>query len=140
MHKRMWLFVMISIISLWVGTSSGAERLHNERWYQEKYCYGQQEVVLLDRTRVDCVTAHYAIEFGFANKWLSDIGQALHYGRSLKKHPAMFMIVERESDLKYVERAKKLVTDLGITICTNWDKVCIFTSQDKTLQPEIFGR
>ena len=49
-----------------------AKRLHPERFYQELWCEsfnGQMEVVLEDKSRVDCVTEYYAVEVDFANKW-----------------------------------------------------------------------
>lgn len=123
------IFVTFSLLLLLALslTDSEAARLHKESWYQDKYCTGQQEVRLNDGTRVDCVTKGYAVEFGFANRWLSDIGQALHYSRSLKKHAGIFMIIESDKDLKYLEKAMWLTGCLDIMVCTNRNKTCIFT-------------
>ena len=103
MNKSVYLvFIALAILSIAIPPAS-AGRLHKERVYQEKWCGqagGTQEVTLkadqiekskwvtgLDDTpsqnrfrysgRVDCLTAHYAIEFDFADKWAEAIGQAL---------------------------------------------------------------
>lgn len=39
---------------------------------------GKMEVVLKDKTRIDCLTAEYAIEVDFAKKGAEGIGQALY--------------------------------------------------------------
>ena len=47
-----------------------AKRLHPEKHYQEKWCnayLGETEVVLHDKSRVDCLTPQYAVEVDFAN-------------------------------------------------------------------------
>jgi len=78
----------------------------SERFYQEKYCTGKIEVVLEDRTRIDCETSHYAIEYDFARKWAESLGQALHYARMTNKQPGIVLIIESEKDCKYVKRAQ----------------------------------
>ena len=71
---------------------------------------GRQEVVLEDRTRVDCLTFMYAIEFDFADKWAEAIGQALHYGQMKQRRAMIWLIVEKESDVKYYHRAHSVIT------------------------------
>jgi len=45
-----------------------------------KLCAGMnQELVLPDRTRIDCLSPTHAIEVDFSEKWAEAIGQALHY-------------------------------------------------------------
>jgi len=79
----------------------------SERFYQEKYCTGKIEVVLEDRTRIDCETSHYAIEYDFARKWAESLGQALHYARMTNKQPGIVLIIEDLKDCKYLDRVKK---------------------------------
>jgi len=65
-----------------------AKRLHFEKEYQQVWCScesGEIEVRLSDRTRIDCLTAQYAIEFDFASKWAEAIGQSLHYASQTGK-------------------------------------------------------
>ena len=50
-----------------------------EREYVSQHCAGDMEYVLPGRTRVDCLTDKYAIEFDFASKWAEALGQSLHY-------------------------------------------------------------
>ncbi len=85
-----------------------AKRLNSEKTYQEHWCRannGQLEYILDDKTRVDCLTKDYAVEFDFANKWAECVGQALYYGIKTNKTPACVLIMENgESDLKYLKR------------------------------------
>jgi len=60
-----------------------AKRLHQEKHYQEKWCnawLGKTEVVLHDKSRVDCLIAQHSVEADFANKWAEAIGQSVYYG------------------------------------------------------------
>ena len=49
-----------------------------EKDYVNKYCNGYKEFVLSDKTRIDCLTDEYAIEYDYAKKWAESIGQALY--------------------------------------------------------------
>lgn len=78
-----------------------------ERYYQERWCAwhgGESEVVLDDRTRVDCLTKTHAIEFDYGRKWAESIGQALHYGAMTGHIPGVVLIIESDTDWRYYER------------------------------------
>ena len=69
------------LLILLLGIALQAKNLHKESYYQNIFCDkmgGKTEVVLKDRTRIDCLTDKYAIEVDFANKWAESIGQSLH--------------------------------------------------------------
>ena len=85
-----------------------------EKDYVNMYCSGIKEYVLEDRTRVDCLTDEYAIEFDYAKKWAESIGQSLYYSKKTGKKPAVAIITNGENDLKYIQRIKE--TDEKITI------------------------
>lgn len=88
-------------------------RPNPESFYQAKFCTaGEKEVVLADKTRVDCLTKTHAIEVDFANKWYECVGQALHYARMTGKQPGCALIVETEKDMKYWYRLKALTNHL----------------------------
>lgn len=96
MHRILYIIFLIPII-----VNAG------EREYQERFCAGvggQVEFVLPDRTRVDCLTERHAIEVDFARKWAEAIGQSLHYAKMTGKAPGVLLIVDGESDQKYVDR------------------------------------
>ena len=82
--------------------------------YVNMYCTGIKEYVLPDKTRVDCLTEEYAIEFDYAKKWAESIGQSLYYAKKTGKRPAVAIITNGENDLKYIQRIKD--TDEEITI------------------------
>lgn len=88
-----------------------------EAYYVDKWCtpdFGRKEVILWDRTRVDCLTKEYAIEFDFAKKWAESIGQSLYYSKMTGKLPAVVLILTDWTDMKYVKRVERL--DKGIKI------------------------
>jgi hypothetical protein len=99
--------------------SANAKRLHPEQYYQISWCkdnQGEVEVVLEDRTRVDCLTKTHAIEVDFANKFFEGLSQALYYGMMTGKKAGLVLIVERDTDKKYVGRAKKLIKYFSLPI------------------------
>ena len=71
---------------------------------------GVMEYLLPDQTRVDCLTDKYAVEVDFAYRFYGAIGQALYYGYMTGKKPGIAVIVEKESDKRFLKRLK-LVTD-----------------------------
>ncbi len=82
--------------------------------YVNAYCKGEVEYRLPDRTRVDCLTEEYAIEFDWAKKWAESIGQSLYYAEMTGKRPAVAIIVKSPKDDRYIERIKKV--DKNITV------------------------
>ncbi|MBR2430015.1 hypothetical protein IKB17_00945 [bacterium] len=95
---------------------------HNESSYQHAYCSavgGIEEYINSDKTRVDCLTDEYAIEFDFANKWHESIGQALHYGIMTSKKPKVILILDGKKvkeQLVYYYRVKKIGDNYSIAI------------------------
>ena len=95
---------------------------HNESSYQHAYCSaigGIEEYTNSDKTRVDCLTNDYAIEFDFANKWHESIGQALHYGIMTGKKPKVMLILDGKKvkeQLVYYYRVKKIGDNYGIVV------------------------
>jgi len=115
---------MISKITIYILLLQAllfSKNLHFEKYYQNKFCSkigGVAEYVLEDRTRVDCLTDEYAIEVDFAKKWAESIGQALYYAKMTGKKPAIYLIIEKSSDRKFLNRLKK-ASPKNITIFTN---------------------
>lgn len=87
---------------------------YRESDYVKAYCNGIIEYRLSDKTRVDCLTDEYAIEFDWAKKWAESIGQSLYYAKMTGKKPAVAIIIKSDKDRKYIERIKTV--DMGITI------------------------
>lgn len=85
-----------------------------EKDYVKKYCNGYIEFVLPDKTRVDCLTDEYAIEYDYAKKWAESIGQALYYAKKTGKKPAVALILTKPSDVKYVNRVKEAAENITI--------------------------
>lgn len=91
-----------------------------EKDYQKTWCSahcGQQEVILPDKTRVDCLTDTHAIEFDFAHKWAESIGQALYYAQATNKKAGIVLIVENaQKEQKYLDRVKAVAEKYDITV------------------------
>ena len=96
--------------------------MHLEKEYQNQWCKtnnGETEVRLQDKTRIDCLTDKYAIEFDFASKWAESIGQALYYASSTGKEAGIVLIIENpEKDLKYLKRLKNVTEKYNIKVWT----------------------
>lgn len=107
--------------------------LYLEKEYQGQWCKaqkGQQEYILNDKARIDCLTDNYAIEFDFASKWAESIGQALYYALSTGKAPGVVLIMENpEKDVKYLNRLNDVAKKYNI-------KVWTMTPQDMPPQRE----
>ena len=87
---------------------------------------GQIEYRLQDKTRVDCLTATYAIEFDFATKWAEAIGQSLHYGAMTNHKSGVVLIMENKAkDIKYLKRLNKVAIDHNITVWTVDNKLTL---------------
>lgn len=77
------IFVLLFFILLF-APKSWAKHSYPEKYYQNQWCgkwNGSKEDRLKDKTRVDCVTKNYAIEFDFAPKWAESFGQAKYYAK-----------------------------------------------------------
>lgn len=85
-----------------------------EKDYVQKYCKGTIEYVLSDKTRIDCLTDEYAIEYDWAHKWAESIGQSLYYAHMTGKKPAVAIIMKCPEDEKYIKRIQ--LADEKITI------------------------
>ena len=86
--------------------------------YVDAYCphmNGQIEVVLADRTRVDCLTPTHAIEFDWCKKWAEAIGQALYYSKMTGRMPAIALICKPDES-RFVDRAKIAAPDIDIIV------------------------
>lgn len=75
-------------------------------------------MVLPDRTRCDCLTSTYAVEFDFGNKWAEAIGQALHYAIQTGKKAGIVLILEKEKDRKYWIRLNTIIQYYDLPIDT----------------------
>ena len=97
-----------------------AKHLNTERVYQLAFAKNLQnaqiEVVAPDGTRCDILTAEFAIEVDFANKWAEAIGQSLNYAMQFNKSAGIVLILEIEADYKYYIRLNTIVEHFKLPI------------------------
>lgn len=111
------LFIVSGLTAL-INPAEGG-RMHKEKVYQGKWCEragGEVEVLLRDKTRVDCLTRQYAIEFDFGSKWAEAVGQALYYAARTGKEPGIVLILEKEKDRKFWVRLNAVIDHYGLNI------------------------
>ena len=111
--------IVILLTILLMSANCYAKHIQPERVYQQLWCdkyNGIMEYTLPDKTRVDCVTKNYAVEFDFAPKWAEAVGQSLYYGIMTNKKPAVVLIIENPSDWKYYHRIKKVAEFINFTL------------------------
>lgn len=117
---KLSIYCLLTVFLLiWPGDAYGKKRLHKEKEYQEAWCNeagGITEYVLADRTRVDCLTDEYAIEFDFADKWAEAIGQSLHYAEMSGRKPGIVLILEYPDDERYRERIEQIAAKNKIRV------------------------
>lgn len=111
--------ILITVLMVVITVPAVAKKY--ERDYQQVWCdaeKGRTEVVLKDRTRVDCLTATHAVEFDYAYKWAEAIGQSLGYALETKRKPGVVLIIRTDKDWKYVRKLKRInsALNLGITV------------------------
>lgn len=111
--------ILLTLLILVSGHVALAEHLHPEKYYQTLWCNsngGTMEYALQDKTRVDCLTNDYAVEFDFAKKWAESIGQSLYYGEMTGRQPAIGLIIENSRDNRYYYRILPLCNRYGIKL------------------------
>jgi len=104
-HWKKYSLATLIVIS--IQQSAYAGHIYLEKTYQRAWCdrfNGITEFKLCDRTRIDCLTENYAVEFDFASKWAECLGQALHYADMIGKNPACVLIVESKKDWKHYKK------------------------------------
>lgn len=114
--KTKAIFILLLLPSI-----SFAEHQHLEKVYQEAWCDkngGVMEVVLDDKSRVDCLTDEYAIEFDFGNKWAEAVGQALYYAIKTEHKPGIVLILENENDMRFLTRLQAVADKFEIRVWT----------------------
>jgi len=92
----------------------------HEKYYQTQMCNrlkGEMEVVLHDKTRVDCLTEEYAIEVDWAKKWAEGVGQSIYYAEMTNKKPAVALIMaDTDADKRHFKRLSVVANKLDIHI------------------------
>ncbi len=91
----------------------------NEAYYVQNWCtddFGRREFILWDRTRVDCLTKDYALEFDFAHKWAESVGQSLYYSIMTKRQPGVVLILTKFTDIIYLKRLEAIANKEGIKV------------------------
>ncbi len=103
--------ILIIILCL-IPIFAYGKRKNPESYYQEKFCTslgGLSEIVLVDKTRCDCLTQAFVFEVDFADKFYEAIGQALYYSIITGRKPAILLIIENKKDLKYWTRLNDVI-------------------------------
>ena len=110
-----WLMLLLALAP---SLAAGAERDHQVPWCEARD--GEAEHTLPDRTRVDCLTARYAVEVDWGRKWAQGLGQALHYAAETGRGPGVLLILEDPDEIRFVVRLARTVLahDLPVVIWT----------------------
>ncbi len=109
------------ILLLMFASTAPAAHEHLEKWYQQQWCTenkGEQEIVLPDRTRADCITKSHAVEVEFGKKWAESIGQSLYYSLQTEKRAGIVLIIENTKDLRYWYRLNSVIMQSKLPIDT----------------------
>ena len=120
-YLRRLLVASISVSVLMLLAGCFGHRPLREQDYQRFWCdrhKGIMEYRLDDRTRVDCLTAEYAVEVEYAHKWAEAIGQSLFYSRMTGRKPGIVLIMRERGDERFLRRLRKVTGEQGIKVWT----------------------
>lgn len=98
----------------------------DEDYFTEMWCWhlnpmdekGENEYVLYNKARVDCVTRDYVIEFDWAPKQAEAIGQSLQYSTATGKRPGIVLLLRNEKDNKYWDIMQRTILRFNLPIQT----------------------
>jgi len=114
------IIATFSLLILFTSPALAAHE-HPEKWYQTQWCEqyrGDQEVILPDKTRADCITRSHAVEVEFAKKWAESVGQSLFYSLQTNKRGGIVLIIESTDDLRYWYRLNSTIQHFNLPIDT----------------------
>jgi hypothetical protein len=120
------IILMMALAMFLFAVPAMAKHDHLEKEYQAHWCSeagGVVEYRLDDGTRVDCLLNRYAVEVDFGPKWAESIGQSLYYGYKTERLPGVLLILEKNTDEKYLDRLNAIAEREGI-------KVWVVTPED----------
>lgn len=109
--------IFLILILLTVSNISYAKK--DERYYQNNHCIklsGVIEYTLMDKTRIDCLTSKYAIEYDWAKKWAECLGQSLHYASITKKTPMCGLIGTKDEFDKFSLKIKNISDNYNLSV------------------------
>lgn len=110
-------------------TSPGYAERERERDYRDRHCAGIAEYRLPDRSRVDCLTDHRAIEYDFAGKWHEAIGQALGYAMMTSRRAGIVLIVRSEKDERHWEKLNAVIRLLSCLLILGGLGRCLLSAE-----------
>lgn len=108
---KYFTFLFILLISFPINAT--------EKDYQLANCVGQVEYILLDKTRVDCLTVTHAIEYDFGSKWAEAIGQSLHYAMFTGRRAGVVLIIAPD-EMRFFNRTVAVVRHYNLPIDVWW--------------------
>lgn len=114
--KKLILLSFVLLLPICSG-----KHIYPEKYYQKQWCDkkgGIMEYRLSDKTRVDCLTDKYAVEFDFAPKYHECLGQALHYAARTNKQGVCVLIIEKPEQKKYVYRLRNTIRRKQLNVRT----------------------
>lgn len=90
--------------------------------YQKAWCSNTPGTTIRDRQTnevlgyVDCLTEYVAYEFDYGHKYHEAIGQSLWYAMNTGRKAGIVLILEKESDKKYLKRLQLEIKHYNLPI------------------------
>ena len=107
-------YIFLFILSFSVNAS--------EADYQKAWCPNNPGTTIRDKLTnevvgyVDCLTETVAYEFDYARKYHEAIGQSLWYAMNTGRKAGIVLILEKESDKKYLKRLQMEIEHYNLPI------------------------
>jgi len=112
------IFTLVTLFS--TSNFAQAKSAKSAKWreadFVDAHCQGEIEHVLVDKTRVDCLTDTHAIEYDWGKKWAESLGQALFYSAMTGKKAGIVLIVNPKSKERFLKRLNKAISDNDLDV------------------------
>jgi hypothetical protein len=83
----------LALAAVWCISHPSTSLAKDKKHYQRIYCAGMElEHILPSGGRVDCLSADYAIEVDYADKWAEAVGQSLYYAAATHRQPGIILL------------------------------------------------
>ena len=101
---------LLLILLVLLSVNANAKKW-KEADYVNFFCKGEIEYRLPDKTRVDCLTSEYAIEYDFDYKWAEPVAQAIHYSIHTGKKAGIVLIMSKKGE-KFLTRLNDVIDQI----------------------------
>lgn len=110
---RSFFVAVVALVFVAFTSAANAKHKHLESWYADALAVelsAKTEVRMRNGTRCDVLSSTHSVEVEFAEKWCESIGQALNYASQTGRRGAVALILESDSDERFLVRLRTVIS------------------------------